>query len=229
MPSWNLTVTNATSSSLTVKWSQFPLTNLFIQRFLVNYREHSSNVSLIFEVPNSYDTHYTGSVLKGYQLYDVQVIAVETSVGNSTYSSQKQSTRTIEGGMSMELNLMFICFLHILNVLGFINISRILCGVHEVLAATLVLSNSCSSGVEFLRTFLPFEKLVSVAATASRSKHLNTLRIKFLEQSYRVQYSPKIMRTKLFFASPSQQLLSVTCGSFALKFSRHENFFAVRN
>lgn len=205
MPSWNLTVTNATSSSLTVKWSQFPLTNLFIQRFLVNYREHSSNVSLIFEVPNSYDTHYTGSVLKGYQLYDVQVIAVETSVGNSTYSSQKQSTRTIEGGMSMELNLMFICFLHILNVL----------------AATLVLSNSCSSGVEF--------RLVSVAATASRSKHLNTLRIKFLEQSYRVQYSPKIMRTKLFFASPSQQPLSVTCGSFALKFSRHENFFAVRN
>ena len=114
-------MSNATSSSLTVKWSQFPLTNLFIQRFLVNYREHNSNVSLIFEVPNSYDTHYTGSVLKGYQFYDVQVIAVETSVGNSTYSSQKESMRTNEGGMSMELNLMFICLLRILNVLGCIN------------------------------------------------------------------------------------------------------------
>ena len=125
MPSWNLTVSNATSSSLTVKWSQFPLTNLFIQRFLVNYREHNSNVSLIFEVPNSYDTHYTGSVLKSYQFYDVQVIAVETSVGNSTYSSQKESMRTNEGGMSMELNLMFICLLRILNFLGCINTSSL--------------------------------------------------------------------------------------------------------
>ncbi|XP_020606859.1 MAM and fibronectin type III domain-containing protein 1-like [Orbicella faveolata] len=102
LPSWNLTVTNSTSSSSTVKWSQFPLTNLFIQRFLVNYREHNSNVSLIFEVPNSYDTHYTGAVLKSYQFYDVQVIAVTTSVGNGTYSTQTETTRTEEGVPSSE-------------------------------------------------------------------------------------------------------------------------------
>lgn len=114
LPSWNLTVTNSTSSSSTVKWSQFPLTNLFIQRFLVNYREHNSNVSLIFEVPNSYDTHYTGAVLKSYQFYDVQVIAVTTSVGNGTYSTQTEITRTEEGGkklyknsMSIELRMIF--------------------------------------------------------------------------------------------------------------------------
>lgn len=101
LPSWNLTITSSTSSSLTVKWSQFPLTNLFIQRFLVNYREHNSNVSLIFEVPNSYDTHYTGGVLKGYHFYDVRVIAVTTGVGNGTYSSQKETTRTEEGGKNM--------------------------------------------------------------------------------------------------------------------------------
>ena len=98
MPSWNVTVTKSTSSSLTVKWSQFPLKNLFIQRFLVNYREHSSNVSLIFEVPNSCDTHYTGAVLNSYQFYDVQVIAVTASVGNSTFSTQTETARTEEGG-----------------------------------------------------------------------------------------------------------------------------------
>ena len=77
----------------------------------MNYREHSSNVSLSFEVPNSYDTHYTGTVLKSYQFYDVQVTALTTSVGNDTYSSQTEPTRTEEGGMSMELNLMLIFFL----------------------------------------------------------------------------------------------------------------------
>ena len=108
LPSWNLTVAKSTSSSLTVKWSQFPLTNLFIQRYLVNYREHNSNVSLIFEVSNSYDTHYTGSVLKGYQFYDVQVIAVMTSVGNGTYSTQTETTRTEEGGSNLYKNNMSI-------------------------------------------------------------------------------------------------------------------------
>ena len=73
----------------------------------MNYREHSSNVSLIFAVPNSYDTHYTGTVLKSYQFYDVQVTAVTTSVGNGTHSSQTEPTRTEEGGM----NLMLIFFL----------------------------------------------------------------------------------------------------------------------
>ena len=101
LPYWNLTVTNSASSSLTIKWSQFPLTNLFVQRFLVNYREHHSNVSLIFEVPNSYDTHYTGAVLKGYQFYDVRVIAVTTGVGNGTYSTQIETARTKEGGEKM--------------------------------------------------------------------------------------------------------------------------------
>jgi len=57
-----------------------------------------------------------------------------------------------------------------------------------------------------------FAKLVSVAATASRSKHLNTLRIKFLEQSYRVQYSPKIMRTKLFLRPQASNFLRFFVG-----------------
>ena len=80
----------------------------------MNYREHNSNVSLIFEVPNSYNTHYTGAVLKSYQFYDVQVIAVTTSVGNGTYSTQTEITRTEEGGnkvyknsMSIELRIIF--------------------------------------------------------------------------------------------------------------------------
>jgi len=72
----------------------------------VNYREHNSNVSLIFEVPNSYDTHYTGAVLKSYQFYDVQVIAVTTSVGNGTYSTQTEITRTEEGGKKLYKNSM---------------------------------------------------------------------------------------------------------------------------
>jgi len=64
----------------------------------VNYREHNSNVSLIFEVPNSYDTHHSGPVFKSYQFYDLQVIAVTTSAGNGTYSSQIETARTEEGG-----------------------------------------------------------------------------------------------------------------------------------
>ncbi|KAL9953497.1 hypothetical protein ACROYT_G040920 [Oculina patagonica] len=102
VPSWNVTVTNTTSSSLTVQWSKFPLTSLPIQRFLVNYREHNSNVSLIFQAPSSHSTHYTGTVLKSYQYYDVHVIAVTTGVGNGTYSSQTESTMTDEGDVGRE-------------------------------------------------------------------------------------------------------------------------------
>ena len=98
VPSWNVTITYKTSSSLTVQWSKFPLTNLTIQRFLVNYREHNSNVSLIFQTPSSYITHYSGSVLKSYQFYDVEVIAVTASGDNGTYSSRTESARTDEGG-----------------------------------------------------------------------------------------------------------------------------------
>lgn len=98
VPSWNVSVTGSTSSSLTVQWSKFPLTGLPIQRFLVSYREHNSNVSLIFQASSSYSIHYTGRVLRSYQFYDVQVIAATTSAGNGTYSSQTETTRTDEGG-----------------------------------------------------------------------------------------------------------------------------------
>ena len=86
-----------TSSSLAVKWSNFPL-SVPVQHFLVTYREQSSNVTLIFQVSTPYNTHNTGSVLKGYQFYEVKVIAVTTSVGNGTFSSTATLARTKEGG-----------------------------------------------------------------------------------------------------------------------------------
>jgi len=97
VPSWNVTITNITSFSLTVKWTNFPL-SISVQRFLVKYTELNSNFSLVFQSSTWYNTHHTGSVLKGFRLYEVTVIAVATDFGNGTYSSVPTLTRTSEGG-----------------------------------------------------------------------------------------------------------------------------------
>ena len=96
--SWNVTISNKTSSSLTVRWSNFP-SSVSIQRFLVKYKEKSSNVSLIYHISYWYNSHYTGNVLKGYTFYEVSVVAVANTLGNSTlYSSEAVTARTNEGG-----------------------------------------------------------------------------------------------------------------------------------
>ena len=97
VPSWNITITSKTSSSLAIRWPNFPL-NVPLQRFLVKYTEQNSNVSLVFQVSKWYTTHYTGRILKGYELYEVKVIAVTANVGNGTYSTEAAFTRTDEGG-----------------------------------------------------------------------------------------------------------------------------------
>lgn len=97
LPSWNVTVTYRTSSSLTVRWSNFPL-SIPIQQFLVRYKDQNSNLSLIYKVSNWYNSHNSGSILRGYQFYQVNVIAVGVYSGNGTYSSQTTVARTNEGG-----------------------------------------------------------------------------------------------------------------------------------
>ena len=97
LPSWNTSITSRTSSSLTVRWSTFPL-SVPILRFWVKYTEQNSNVSMVYQVASWYNTHYSGSVLKGYQFYEVKIIAVATSSGNGTYSSTATLIRTKEGG-----------------------------------------------------------------------------------------------------------------------------------
>ena len=97
LPSWNVTVTYKTSSSLTVRWSNFPL-SIPIRQFLVRYKDQNSNFSLIYKVSNWYNSHNSGSILRGYQFYQVNVIAVGVYSGNGTYSSQTTVARTNEGG-----------------------------------------------------------------------------------------------------------------------------------
>ena len=97
VPSWNATISYKTSSSLTVRWSSFPL-GVQIQRFLVIYKEQNSSVSLIYQVGNWYNSHNSGSILRGYQFYQVNIIAVVTNSGNGTYSSEATIVRTNEGG-----------------------------------------------------------------------------------------------------------------------------------
>ena len=97
LPSWNVTVTYKTSSSLTVRWSNFPL-SIPIQQFLVRYKDQNSNFSLIYKISNWYNSHSSGSILRGYQFYQVNVIAVGVYSGNGTYSSQITVARTNEGG-----------------------------------------------------------------------------------------------------------------------------------
>ena len=97
VPSWNITITNITSSSLIVKWSNFPL-NIPVHRFLVKYSERNSSISLVFQSPTGNNTHRSGSVLKVFRFYEVKVIAETATVGNRTYSSETASTRTDEGG-----------------------------------------------------------------------------------------------------------------------------------
>ena len=97
LPSWNVTVTYKTSSSLTVRWSNFPL-SIPIQQFLVRYKDQNSNFSLIYKISNWYNSHSSGSILRGYQFYQVNIIAVGVYSGNGTYSSQTTVARTNEGG-----------------------------------------------------------------------------------------------------------------------------------
>ena len=101
LPSWNVTIAYKTSSSLTIRWSNFPL-SVPIQWFLVRYKEPNSSVSLIYKVSNWYNSHYSGSVLRTYQSYEVDVIAVANNSGNGAYSSEPTIARTNEGGKNQK-------------------------------------------------------------------------------------------------------------------------------
>ena len=102
LPSWNVTIAYKTSSSLTIRWSNFPL-SVPIQWFLVRYKEQNSSVSLIYKVSNLYNSHYSGSVLRTYQSYEVNLIAVANNSGNGTYSSEPIIARTNEGGNDQKI------------------------------------------------------------------------------------------------------------------------------
>ena len=96
VPSWNVTIINKTSTSLTVRWSNFPL-SVPIQYLLVKYKDKNSKASLAYNVSNWYNSHYTGNVLKVYVFYEVYVVAV-SSVNGTLYSSEAMTARTNEGG-----------------------------------------------------------------------------------------------------------------------------------
>ena len=104
LPSWNVTIAYKTSSSLTIRWSNFPL-SVPIQWFLVRYKGPNSSVSLIYKVSNWYNSHYSGSVLRTYQSYEVNVIAVANNSGNGTYSSEPTIARTSEGGKNQKTTI----------------------------------------------------------------------------------------------------------------------------
>lgn len=93
--SWNATVDTITSSSATVRWSNFPLSSS-INHYLVRFKE-VSGVSILFQVSGYSNSYYTKR-LKGYTSYDVTVLAVTASDGNITYSSKNVSMKTAEGG-----------------------------------------------------------------------------------------------------------------------------------
>ena len=99
VPSWNVTITYKTSSTLTVRWTNFPL-SVPIQRVLVKYKEKNSNINLIYHVSIWNNFHYTGNMLRGYSLYEVNVFAVVNTSGNETLykSSGVITARTSEGG-----------------------------------------------------------------------------------------------------------------------------------
>lgn len=98
VPTWNVTIYRITSSSLSVRWTNFPL-NFTVQGFLIKYTLQNSNVSQVFQASKWHNTHYSGSVLKGYSYYEVKVIAVViTGNGTSMYSTRASLTRTNEGG-----------------------------------------------------------------------------------------------------------------------------------
>ena len=64
----------------------------------MRYKEQNSNVSLIYQASSWYNSHYSGSTLRGYQFYRVNIIAVATYSENGTYSSEAAIARTNEGG-----------------------------------------------------------------------------------------------------------------------------------
>ncbi|CAH3116621.1 unnamed protein product [Porites lobata] len=98
VPSWNVTITYKTSSSLTLQWTNFP-SSVPIERFLVKYKDKTSNISLIYRVSKWNNLHYTGNILRGYSLYEVNVFAVANTSGNGTLyqSSEVITARTSEG------------------------------------------------------------------------------------------------------------------------------------
>ena len=102
LPSWNVTIAYKTSSSLAIRWSNFPL-SVPIQWFLVRYKEQNSSLSLIYKVSNWYNSHNSGSVLRSYQSYEVNVIALANNSGNGTYSSEPTIARTNEGGKNHKI------------------------------------------------------------------------------------------------------------------------------
>ena len=102
LPSWNVTIAYKTSSSLAIRWSNFPL-SVPIQWFLVRYKEQNSSLSLIYKVSNWYNSHNSGSVLGSYQSYEVNVIALANNSGNGTYSSEPTIARTNEGGKNHKI------------------------------------------------------------------------------------------------------------------------------
>ena len=68
---------------------------------------------MVFQVSKWHNTHYSGSVLKGYQFYEVQVVAVTTASGNSTYmySTKAALRRTSEGGDVYTMALILVTLL----------------------------------------------------------------------------------------------------------------------
>ena len=99
MLSWNIAVSNITSSSARVWWSNFPLP-LSVSYYLVRYKEVFNGTNRLFHVSRSSSAHYM-KLLKGFTKYEVQVFAVTEGIGNVTYASREVSLRTAEGGKSV--------------------------------------------------------------------------------------------------------------------------------
>lgn len=94
--SWNITVNSITSSSASVRWQDFPLSES-VTHYLVRFKE-PHGVSTLFRASSYSETYYTNR-LNAYTSYDVQVLAFTTnSDGNVTYSSQTVTIKTAEGG-----------------------------------------------------------------------------------------------------------------------------------
>ena len=99
VPSWNVTIINKTSTSLTVRWSNFPL-SVPIQHLLVKYKDKNSNAILVYNVSNWYNSHCTGNVFKVYMFYEVYVVAV-SSVNGTLYSSEAMTEKELTKEVNM--------------------------------------------------------------------------------------------------------------------------------
>ena len=66
---------------------------------MVMFTEENKNISFLFKVNSLYDRSYeVQNLLKPHRTYDFQVLAFTGSVNNETYSTQKESILTGEGG-----------------------------------------------------------------------------------------------------------------------------------